>query len=516
MKQPPRKLIQLASITAFSSALCLASFLNGVAARQAAPRFWIEAGQSGTLPAEMRFNNPYGQLEVLNAAGPIQIKDHPFFESLGLNPRGCVTCHQPVDAMSVSVESLRERWRVTKGDDPIFAPIDGSNNPRLPQALESSHSLLLNRGLFRIGLQWPPKDHKGNTIKPEFTIEVVRDPTGVNLDSTYGLTGVNPTVSVFRRPRPAANLKYVMASDEATSFQTGTPAAIDPETGKPFSLNLMSDARHLTLKQQAFGAYRDHQEGRQGQLVQEEMAKILAFENQIYVAQGFDRWGGSLVETSGSSSLGPQALAEAKAGAMTGEPVFRLLDAWKNPAALPKELTGAQSEFRASVARGNEVFLSRQFRIQNAAHSNSIVWDNSGKQTCTSCHSAPMTGQALSAGWVDLGTTTYPTWTEPSLFNNKTELPIFKCTCDKNSPPHPYLGRVVFTNDPGRALITGKCADIGSIVMGQFRGLAARAPYFTNGSAKTLRDLIDFHDRRFDIKLTEQEKADLVNFLSVL
>lgn len=516
MQNQPRNLIQLSLIAAVSGVLCFVSLLDKTAANQAPQRFWIEAGQSGTLPAEMHFSNSQGQVGVLNTAGPVQMKDHPFFEPLGLNPRGCVTCHQPVDAMSVSVESLRERWRITKGDDPIFAPIDGSNNPRLPQAPESSHSLLLNRGLFRVGLQWPPKDHKGNVIKPEFTIDVVRDPTGVNLDSTYGLTGVNPTVSVFRRPRPVANLKYVMASDEASGVPSGTSAAIDPETGKPFSLNLMSDARHLTLKQQAFGAYRDHQEGRQGQLPSEEMAKILAFENQIYVAQSVDRWGGSLIEPSRSTNLGPRALAEAKVRAMPGEPVFSVLEAWKNPAALPKEMTEAQRAFRVSVARGNAIFLSRQFRIQNVAHSNSIGWDNANKQTCTSCHRAPMTGQALSAGWIDLGTTNYPTWTEPSVFSNKAELPIFKCTCDKNSPPHPYLGRVVFTNDPGRALITGKCADIGSIVIGQFRGLASRAPYFTNGSAKTLRDLVDFHDRRFDIKLTEQEKTDLVNFLSVL
>jgi len=46
--------------------------------------------------------------------------------------------------------------------------------------------------------------------------------------------------------------------------------------------------------------------------------------------------------------------------------------------------------------------------------------------------------------------------------------------------------------------------------------LAARAPYFSNGSAKNLRELVDVHDRRFDMKLTEQEKVDLANFLSVL
>ena len=79
-----------------------------------------------------------------------------------------------------------------------------------------------------------------------------------------------------------------------------------------------------------------------------------------------------------------------------------------------------------------------------------------------------------------------------------------------------YLGRVIYTQDPGRALISGKCNDIGAIVMQQLRGLAARAPYFANGSAANLREVVDFYDRRFNIQFTEQEKQDLVNFLSVL
>jgi cytochrome c peroxidase len=45
--------------------------------------------------------------------------------------------------------------------------------------------------------------------------------------------------------------------------------------------------------------------------------------------------------------------------------------------------------------------------------------------------------------------------------------------------------------------------------------LAARAPYFSNGSAKNLRELVDYYDRRFDMRLTEQEKQDLINFLGV-
>jgi hypothetical protein len=369
------------------------------------------------------------------------------------------------------------------------------------------------------GLPWPPRDERGRAIQPEFTIEVVRDPTGVNLDDTYGLKSPNPTVSVFRRPRPVANMKYVLSPDDVFNIKTGALMAVDPETGQPASVNMMADARHLTLKQQANGAYRDHLEGRHGALSREALEQIVAFEKQIYMAQSHDRWGGSLVEPGGPLGLGPRAMAEGRLHVLANnnrDPVFRLFDAWRNPAKMPKELTEAQREFRASVARGNDVFMFRQFWIRDVTHINSIGLGNPIKRTCSTCHNTQMTGQDLAPGWVDVGTVNYPTWTEPPVFSDKAELPVFKIACNPKASPHPYLGRVIYTNDPGRALITGKCVDVGSIVMGQFRGLAARAPYFSNGSARNLRELVDFYDRRFDLKLTEQEKQDLVNFLSVL
>ena len=48
------------------------------------------------------------------------------------------------------------------------------------------------------------------------------------------------------------------------------------------------------------------------------------------------------------------------------------------------------------------------------------------------------------------------------------------------------------------------------------RGLAGRAPYFHNGSAATLLDVVDFYDQRFSIGFSEQEKRDLVAFLKSL
>jgi cytochrome c peroxidase len=124
-----------------------------------------------------------------------------------------------------------------------------------------------------------------------------------------------------------------------------------------------------------------------------------------------------------------------------------------------------------------------------------------------------------SAGWVDVGTTNLPWAREVPVYpwsDESPQLPLFKITCEAEARPHPFLGREIYTQDPGRALISGRCADVGSIVMGQFRGLSARAPYFSNGSASSLRDLVDFYDRRFNIGFTEQEKVDLSNFLSVL
>jgi cytochrome c peroxidase len=75
---------------------------------------------------------------------------------------------------------------------------------------------------------------------------------------------------------------------------------------------------------------------------------------------------------------------------------------------------------------------------------------------------------------------------------------------------------VIQTLDPGRALISGKCADIGKTKGPILRGLAGRAPYFHNGSASTLLDVVNFYDQRFNLNLTEQEKSDLVAFLRSL
>ena len=94
-------------------------------------------------------------------------------------------------------------------------------------------------------------------------------------------------------------------------------------------------------------------------------------------------------------------------------------------------------------------------------------------------------------------------------------LPVFKVTC-KAGAPTGFHGTVIMTNDPGKAIISGKCADTGKFTVPQLRALAPRAPFFSDGSAATLLDVVNFYDKRFSINLSAAEKKDLVNFLSSL
>ena len=472
-------------------------------AQQKPANNWISPGTAGVLPAQMEFATPTGKVGILLASGPVDMREHPFFTPLGSNGRACVTCHQPAYGMSFSAEAARELWRRTNGRDPLFAAIDGSNCPDQPQNLEKSHSLLLNRGLIRVFLPIPNN--------AEFGIEVVSDPPGCNTSSTYGLKSAARVVSVYRRPRMTANLKYVTNAGPRIVLKLGALADTDPATGRPVGMNFMADAREATLTTQARSAALGHIQAQS--ISDEQLRRMVDFESQVYVAQIFDRTGGSLVEPGGPATLGPKAMADHRPGVLGDndyDPVFLSFDAWKKPGNTPEE------QFRASVARGADIFMFRQFWLRDATHINSIGLGNPLKRTCATCHNAQMTGQDLSAGWVDLGTTNYPRWTEPPLYSDAQELPVFKVTCKASAQPHPYLGRVIYTTDPGRALVSGRCVDVGSIVMQQFRGLSARAPYFSNGSAKSLRELVDYYDRRFDMRLTETEKQDLINFLGVL
>lgn len=490
-------------------------------AAKAGEREWWSPGIDMMVPEMLTYSNSWGELGIYTEGAPIATKGHAFFEPIGANGRACVSCHQPADGMGLSVASIQQRWKETKGKDPIFAMADGANCPTMAPGDPASHSLLLNRGLFRISLPWPPRDPNGKAIDPEFTIEVVRDPTGCNTDARYGLTSDQPRISVYRRPRPVANVKYTTHQNFGVSpfiGKNGLPTARDPETGRPTSMNLMSDARFPTLKVQMRDAAATHLEFK-GRLTAGQMSQIEDFERRVYAAQVSLVQAGSLVEPDGPPAFGPRNLARGEAGVLgnnTTRFVFPMGDAWK--VAKPSE-TPEQRAKREAILRGQDIFMFRTFWIKDSMHLNTVGLGNPTKRTCATCHGMHMTGMDAANGWMDLGTTNLP-WAKEVPVNpwtdKKAEMPLFKVTCKAGVPAHPYLGRVIYTQDPGRALISGKCNDVGTIVMQQFRALASRAPYFSNGSAASIRELIDFYDRRYNIQFTEQERLDLEIFLASL
>ena len=121
--------------------------------------------------------------------------------------------------------------------------------------------------------------------------------------------------------------------------------------------------------------------------------------------------------------------------------------------------------------------------------------------TCTICHDSPNVGNHSVKAPLNIGLT------DPS--RRTPDMPLYTLR-------HKTTHEARQTTDPGRAMITGKWADVGKFKGPILRGLAARAPYFHNGSAANLDEVVDFYDQRFAIGLTASEKADLVAFLRSL
>src|SRR5262249_929823 len=95
---------------------------------------------------------------------------------------------------------------------------------------------------------------------------------------------------------------------------------------------------------------------------------------------------------------------------------------------------------------------------------------------------------------------------------------LLACRCSRSpasSRRGPLAGKIYKLTDLGRAMISRKCKAIGRFKGPILRGLAARAP-FSHRSAETLRDVLDFYDRRFNIGFTHKDKTDLVNFQNTL
>ena len=154
--------------------------------------------------------DPLGALGNFQPGGPTPIANNAFFQDLGTNGRTCVSCHQLREGWSISATGVQDRFTRSRGADPIFRPVDGATCPTAdvstPEARAAAYTLLLQKGLIRIGLPMPPAGAL------EFEVTAVNDPYQCNTNSITGLTSkTTGVVSVYRRPLPSTNLGFLGA-----------------------------------------------------------------------------------------------------------------------------------------------------------------------------------------------------------------------------------------------------------------------------------------------------------------
>ena len=173
---------------------------------------------------------------------------------------------------------------------------------------------------------------------------------------------------------------------------------------------------------------------------------------------------------------------------------------------------------RKSVAAGEKLFNTFPLTITNVRGLNDSLKISSIPGNCTTCHDTPNVGNHSLPVPLDIGVS-HPAQYElaPEITAALPELsvlnlPIYRIACNAG----PLSGQVIYTSDPGKSLITGFCTDINRVKGPVLRGLAARAPYFHNGAAASLEQVVNFYNQRFQMNLTDQQKADLVAFLRSL
>ena len=423
-----------------------------------------------------------GAFTTVSTQGAIDLNNE-FFQDLGSNGRRCVSCHVPTVGWTITPAQLKRAFDDTDGGayedglglGAVFRTVDGANSPLANVSTKSkrrdAYSMLLNRGVIRIGLPMP--------ANAEFDLVAVDDP--------YHYASA-AELSLFRRPLPTTNLKF-----DSTVMWDGREVV----PGATVASELLT---------QSSDAVTTHAQGKPLSAAQRQ--SIVDFETSLASAQIYDDEAKSLSDAGADG--GPKAIlhqefhigindnfGDSKTGAAFNPIVFDVFDAWTHAG-------GRHAEARRAIARGQALFNTKPIAITGVSGINDeAAFGKPAKLvgTCTTCHDTPNGGNhsvvaPLNIGLVDASrrTADMPLYT----LRNKT------------------TGETVKVTDPGRAMISGKWAHIGRFKGPMLRDLAPRAPYFHNGFAKNLDEVVEFYNTRFNIKLTYREKSDLVAFLGSL
>jgi cytochrome c peroxidase len=456
---------------------------------------------AAAMPNLSDIADPTGTIGTFDTAGATDTSN-PFFQSLGTNGRSCATCHLASDGMGLSSATAQAKFTSTGGLDPLFADIDGANCSGVPRGSAAEHSLMINHGLVRVALAVPDT--------AEYRVDTVYDPYGC-ADTIDGVTGAR-MLSQYRRPLPSTNLQFL----SAVMFD-GRETVSPLNDADSFKANLVADLTH-----QALDATLGHAQAAVAPTSQQ-LSKIVNFELALFSTQTHDKAAGAL-DTQGAHG-GPvrvsaqrfypginDSLGSDPGGVPFNPDVFTLFGPWTGlPAGQPT------SAAREDVAAGEAIFNRFPLTIRKVGGLNDALNQQTITGTCTTCHDTPNVGNHSFPVPLDIGVGHSVTYENDAAINaalaqlQMPDLPIFKVTC---TAVHP--AQTIYATDLGKALITGRCADLVRVKGPILRGLAARAPYFHNGAAATLQQVVDFYDQRFDMGLSDEQKHQLEAFLRSL
>jgi cytochrome c peroxidase len=468
-----------------------------------------EVGAAGDARDLRPFKDPSGMVRTFSTTGDVD-RDNPFFKpNAGLNQgngQACVTCHLPDQAWSVTPEHAQERFAATGGTDPLFRLVDTANsaqaNVSTVDARRQAYSLVLSRAVVRVTRDVP--------ATAEFEV------TGI--DNPYG-SATSRQLAVYRRPLPTTNFRFLSAVN--WDGRSGGFPNTHKEWGPQNEAARLNELERL-LRLQNAKVITGLLEGpnlvpagdTEGE--NETLQQLVKLQMSLFTAQEHDDAAGELRAMRAQG--GPENLARQQffigindplglnaTGAPFDREAFTLFDAWLDPHG--QDSRGVKAG-RAAVARGQQLFDTKPIAISGVGGLNDELGEKTIQGTCTTCHDANNVGDHSVAAPLNIGISD-PARRTPAHSSGMPPLPVYTLR-------NLSTGKTVQTTDPGRGLITGKWTDIGRFKGPILRGLAARAPYFHNGFATSLEDVVDFYDDRFEIGLTRQEKRDLVAFLRAL
>jgi cytochrome c peroxidase len=429
-----------------------------------------------------------------------------FSSNLGTNGRTCSTCHVESEGWTIAAAGVQAR----ASNDPIFAPNDGSDCPPTSASQGPNgavSTLLRGYGVIRVQIGIPST--------ADFSLVSATNPKACAI--APGSADANGELFLFRRPLPATNLVF------DTTIMFDGRETLHPITSTAALLFDLSD--------QANGATTGHAQGASIAGTQAQ-SDIVAFETSLFTAQSHivTAKGNTIVLTTKGANGGAKYIANVLAPAFhvgINDPLgggeftnadFTLFRAWEPTSPGYAKLSAAQQ----AIGRGEALFNNTTFTIHDVPGLNSVptnpLYDPNDPVKhdivggCAVCHNNPNIGNHSTPLAVNIGVTmAQPTNNDgsPNAVLDVSSLPVYTL---RNGATN----ATVAVTDPGRALVTGKWTDIGKTKGPVLRGLASRAPYFHNGSAKDLTAVVRFYDERFDIGLTDAQISDMVAFLSAL